>query len=289
MPRPKLQTCKKWINDFHADFMQRGSTEATWLCDYWKVLKHLPADEPLTAKLLHALVLNTEVNTKTRNRTVTTVARFAQFAKIDYDPKPYKGKYSTNNPTKVRNLPDDLTIVKHYCAIQNPGYQWIFAMMATYGLRNHECFRLDFDALRRGQQIVEVQNETKTGAREVWPFHPEWFDEFNLSAVTLPDVDLTRSNDSLGRSISAYFSRRYPLPFLPYDLRHRWAVRTVEYGLQDSLSARQMGHSLEVHNRIYQKWISRIVQQRAYDAITGKNTRQKAPLISDIPTEENPE
>jgi hypothetical protein len=285
MPR----TCKQWIHEFHADFMQRGSSEGTWLGDYWKALKHLPPEEPLTRDHLHALVISTEVNTKTRQRTAIAAGALARFAKIDYDHKPYQGKYSSNKPTKARDLPDDETIVRFYTTIKNPGYQWIFGMMATYGLRNHECFRLDFDALRHGQQIVEVQHDTKTGAREVWPFHPEWFDDFELAAVRLPELNLTRTNESLGRSISKYFSEHCPMPFQPYDLRHRWAVRTVEYGLQDSLSAQQMGHSLIVHNRIYQKWISRVVQQRAYDAITGKNTRQKPPRLGDIINPKPPE
>lgn len=276
MPRPKTQTCKQWIDDYHADFQQRGSSESTWRGDYWKVFKHLPADEVLTKDLLHALVISTEVNTKTRQRTAIAAGLLARFAKIDYDPKPYQGKYSTKS-TKVRNLPEDDLIVKSFEGIENPGYRWIFAMMATYGLRPHECFRLDFDSLRSGCKIVMVQEKTKTGAREVWPFHPEWFEQFEIQAVQLPAVNLDRANESLGRSVSRYFCEHHPLPFQPYDLRHRWAVRTVEYGLADSLSAQQMGHSLVVHNGIYQRWISRTVQQRAYDAIMNNGNRPKPP------------
>ncbi|MCY7275975.1 MAG: hypothetical protein LH702_20115 [Phormidesmis sp. CAN_BIN44] len=52
----------------------------------------------------------------------------------------------------------------------------------------------------------------------------------------------------------------------PYNLRHCWAVRTIEFGLPVELAAQQMGHSLKVHADRYHAWISDDVHQRAYDA-----------------------
>jgi integrase len=243
------------------------------------MLKRLPLREPLTRDLLHQMVVSTKANTKSRKRAVMVANAIARFAKIDYDAKPYKGKYSQFKSTKARILPTDETIAEIYYQIRNPGYRWIYGMMATYGLRDHECFRLDFDQLRAGNQVVMVQEETKTGARQVWLFHPEWADQFGLSNVTLPDVDLKRTNQSLGRSVSKYFREYHPLPFTPYDLRHRWAVRTMEYGLKDTLSAQQMGHSLDIHNRVYQKWIDEITQQREYELLLLNPNRPKAPKL----------
>jgi integrase len=263
----------------HRDYLDRGGSEATWHGDYWKMLKALPSRETLNRDLLHAMVIGTTPNTKTRKRAVMVAGAIARFARVDYDPKPYKGKYSQFKSTKTRNLPTDETIVEIYGQIENLGYRWIYAMMATYGLRDHECFRIDFDRLRSGDSIVMVQEHTKTGSRETWAYHPEWFDQFHLSLVTLPDVDLQRTNQSLGRSVSKYFRQYHPLPFLPYDLRHRWAVRTMEYGLADSLSARQMGHSLDIHNRIYQRWIDQYTQQRAYDTVMANPNRPKPPKV----------
>jgi integrase len=274
---PKRQkTCQQWIDRFHADYLQRGSSEATWRGDYWKVLKALPLDKPLTRDRLHELVIATEPNTKSRKRAVMVANAIARFAKIDYDGAPYRGRYSQFNSTKTRMLPDDATIAAIWYDIENPGYRWIYGMMATYGLRDHECFRLDFKRLQ-SDSVVMVQEETKTGAREVWPYHPEWVDEFGLCRVTLPDVDLKRTNQSLGRSVSKYFRVYRPLPFVPYDLRHRWAVRAMEYGLDNALASKQMGHSLEIHNRIYQRWIDRATQQKAYDSTINNPYRPKPP------------
>ncbi|MEM9120340.1 MAG: hypothetical protein AAGD09_21010 [Cyanobacteria bacterium P01_F01_bin.56] len=57
------------------------------------------------------------------------------------------------------------------------------------------------------------------------------------------------------------------LPFAPYDLRHAWAVRTLLFGWPVELSARQMGHSVEVHTRTYQRWITRQQTQQVYDLL----------------------
>mgnify|MGYP003147764899 FL=1 len=54
----------------------------------------------------------------------------------------------------------------------------------------------------------------------------------------------------------------------PYDLRHTWAVRMASSshckGITDEQAARAMGHSLEVHRKIYQKWISKVEARRQY-------------------------
>jgi len=67
---------------------------------------------------------------------------------------------------------------------------------------------------------------------------------------TVPEVTARRSSD-LGERLSHYFRRWAKIPFPPYDLRHCWAVRTLEFGLDVSLAAAQMGHSVQVHTELY--------------------------------------
>ena len=59
-----------------------------------------------------------------------------------------------------------------------------------------------------------------------------------------------------------------PQRITPYDLRHTWAVRMASSshckGITDEQAARAMGHSLEVHRKIYQKWISKVEARRQY-------------------------
>lgn len=268
-------SCRYWIERFKADFLNRGRALVSWEGDYQKILNRLPPDATLTAKLLHDLVSQTPVNTKTRKRACMVTGAIAKFAGVDYDPSPYAGSYS---PAAVnpRNIPTDAQICEWFDRITNPGWRWVYGAIATYGLRPHEAFRLDFKRFEEGNAIAFVLPNTKTGAHLVWAYHPEWFKRFNLSNVCLPPIDLTRSNTKVGASASHYFGD-FGLPFHLYDMRHRWAIRTLEYGLDTGLAAKQMGHSKLVHDTIYHRWIEESVQQRAYEALLNRSDRPKPP------------
>lgn len=199
-------------------------------------------------------------------------ARLAKFAKVDYDPSDYKGKY---RPTHPRQVPDDRLIVETWGRLTNSGWRWVYGMMATYGLRNHEVFRIDFDALRDGDPIIQVLSG-KTGSRMVWSFHPEWFNAFALADVSLPNIDVDRDNSAVGHSVTEYLGAA--MPFKPYDLRHAYAIRTLSYQIDPSIAARYMGHSREVHERTYRKWIDRALLQREYDRAMAKSDRPLPPM-----------
>ena len=145
--------------------------------------------------------------------------------------------------------------------------------MATYGLRNHEVFFCDFSSLSKtGDKILRILPNTKTGEHQVWPFHPSWWELFELDQLekgpdSLPAINTdlnTTTLQKVGRRVSEQF-RRYSLPLTPYDLRHAWAVRTIHIGLPDTVAARMMGHSVTIHNRTYHHWITRRDQQQAVD------------------------
>ncbi|MGG6270846.1 hypothetical protein ACQ4M3_40780 [Leptolyngbya sp. AN03gr2] len=220
-------------------------------------------ERTLTSKLLHDLVIGNEPNTKTRKRACIVTRQMAEFARIKYDPTRYAGNYSPDS-VDPRTIPTDSTIVEYWEKLSNPGWKWVFGILATYGLRPHEAFRLDLEVLRAGDSIIQVQKNTKTGYRQVWAYHPEWFEAFHLSSIHLPPIQLDRPNSAIGRSASHYF-RDFGFPFRLMDLRHRWAIRTLEYGLDYQVAARMMGHGYQVHERIYHRWIDRKVLQSAYD------------------------
>ena len=54
----------------------------------------------------------------------------------------------------------------------------------------------------------------------------------------------------------------------PYDLRHNWAIRHATdptcAGITDEQAAKAMGHSLDVHKKNYQKWVSKVEARRQY-------------------------
>jgi integrase len=275
------QKVSEWIEQFEINYFQNrernDKTLTTWNGDYAKVLDKLPKDELLTSVLIDEYIRNIEPDTKTRKRVCMVLRALSQFAELDYDPSPLAGKYSPKRVTP-RDLPDDRSIAEIGLNIKNAAWRWVYGMMATYGLRNHEVFRLDLDLLQQGCKVVSILENTKTGSRRVWACYPEWFEQFDLSNVQLPNVDLNRANERVGRSVTKYF-RNIGIPFSPYNLRHCWAVRTIEFGLPSELAAQQMGHSYQVHSEIYHHWVKDEVHQRAYETLMLRSDRPKAPKI----------
>ena len=263
------------VEGFEKDYFLRrarnAKSETTWTIDYARVFARLPQDSPLSEEVIREAIAQTQPDTRTRRRACLALAALAKFAGIDFDPKPFQGNYS---PRKVspRDLPDDLQIAQCFYKIPDPSWRWVYGLLATYGLRPHEVFHLDW-ALA-GQPIISVL-DGKTGARRVWPIYPEWVDQFDLSHVQLPKVT-GKANADLGHRVTNAF-RRFKIPFQPYDLRHCWAVRSLNFGLDISLAAQQMGHSVKVHSEIYHHWISDQHHQRAFDALMMRSDRPLPP------------
>lgn len=250
-----------------------ASVRTTWSKAYAPYLRKLRGQATkhpnyLLPEIIYATIQSTQANSRSRQVCCIALDAFATFLNIAL-PTPLKllwGNYG-NSKTQVRTLPTDEEILSAYKLIPNAAWRFVYGIMATYGLRNHEVFFCDYSMLASGDEeaAIEVLSSTKTGQRHVWPFHPEWIDAFNLRKVILPNlnIDLTQTTLALvGQQASLQF-RRYGIPFSPYDLRHAWAIRTVHIGLPDTISAQMMGHSVAVHNRTYQRWISRRDQSAA--------------------------
>jgi len=175
------------------------------------------------------------------------------------------------NKAGFRDLPSDEVIERLWNKIPNKSWKFVFGLMATYGLRNHEVFFCDLSSLTNfGDKIIRVLPTTKTGEHQVWPFHPEWVEKFELSKLgenpeLLPKInrDLKITTlQNIGKKITDQF-KRYSLQIRPYDLRHAWAVRTIFYDLPDTVAARMMGHSVSLHTQTYHHWITKRDQQQA--------------------------
>lgn len=273
-------TIAEWIALLERDYFQRRAktpeSQSTWKKDYWAILQRLPPDQVLSRDVLLATLLQTAPDTKTRQRACKALSTLAKFAGIELDTKPLAGNY---NPQRVnpRNLPEEQLIADWYKRIDNPAWRWAYGMIATFGLRPHEIFYIDSSRLELGDYLISVTNG-KTKARQVWAFYPEWIEQFHLCDRQVPEVT-GRNNSELGERCSQYFHRNAELPFKPYDLRHCWAIRTLEFGLDITLAAQQMGHSAQVHSNLYHHWISAKHHKRAFEALIQRSDRPKPPEI----------
>lgn len=268
-----------------------ASLRTTWEAAYAPYLRKLETvaqTQPTLslAEAIYATVQTTRANSRSRQICCTALQALADFLHLDLPIplKTYWGSYSPSQ-TQARRLPSDAEIIAVFEQIPNPAWRFVYGVLATYGLRNHEVFFCDYRALTAGQNaVIEVLPTTKTGSHSVWPFYPEWVDQFQLREVKLPALrtDLTQTTlRRIGQQVNNQF-RRYNVPFSPYDLRHAWAVRTIHFGLPDTVAARMMGHSVTIHTRTYHRWITYRDQQQAVEAALG---RQKSPLLDQKPVD----
>lgn len=275
---PKTKLAKDWIKEFEKDYFDKrarnGKSELTWKKDYISIFRKLDQNKPLTDKTIIKAILSTEPDTRMRQRCCMVLKILSKFAGIEIDINQYSGNYSFKK-VKPRNIPSDKLISSTIKDIKNEEWQWAIALLATYGLRNHEIFLIDFDSLAEGNYILKI-NAGKTNFRRVCPIYPEWVKEFDLYNLKVPDINLNRSNDKLGNSVSQVF-RRWQLPFRAYDLRHAWAIRSILFGLDVSLAAQMMGHSLKIHTDTYQHWINEKHYQRAFEILINRPDRPLPP------------
>lgn len=259
--RPTQAECctADWVARFEADYWARRpknpNTEVTWAVDYAGPFNRLHPYEPLTATAILEAVKTTSPDTRTRRRVCLAYQALARFAGLAIDLKPYRGNYG---PEKVasRQIPSDTDILATWEQIQSEEWRWVFGMLATYGLRPHEVFFCKFDRYPRLRVL-----EGKTGPRLVYPLMSDWPDRLGLRAVRLPNCS-GASHAALGHRVANAF-KRLRIPYPAYSLRHAYAVRGI--GRQSTTAmARSLGHSPEVHYRIYQKWLTETDLDRAW-------------------------
>jgi integrase len=158
-----------------------------------------------------------------------------------------------------RSIPSDEAIEAAFSKIRLPHWRWAFGMCAAYGLRPHECAELTW----LEDNWIEVHDKTKTGSRRVTPCPSAWVQHFALRELPRPaQAPSTFSkafNDALDRD---------GVTIKPYNLRHAYALRLLDNGVSADLGARLMGHSLQVHQSTYQKWIEADRIQKAMQGIT---------------------
>jgi integrase len=275
---PEPEKIRDWVRRFEENYFLRRSdnpkSRTTWRTDYSDVFRQLPQEQVLTPTRLITAIAGTKPDSRTRKRYCIALGALAKFAGLDFDAKPYKGRYSPKHASP-RDLPTDDLIAQTFFNIPAGDWRWAYGMLAVYGLRPHELFYLDFANLGSTDWISLLDG--KTGPRRIWPIYPEWIELFELREFRLPKVT-GRDSKGLGNRVSHAF-KRLQVPFRPYDLRHCWAIRALEFGLDISLAAQQMGHSAQVHSELYHHWITDSHHQKAFEALMRRSDRPLPPQV----------
>ena len=278
---PKIETftISEWVDQFEADYWLRRKrtqqSEETWKSDYQKVFSRLPLGKTLSTVVLLELIATVEPDSRSRKRFCTVLAKLAEFAQLpDVELiKDLSGDYSAGK-VQPRSLPSDEDITHWRLKIPDPGWRWIYSMIAAYGIRPHEAFHLDLSNFPE----IQVPERSKTGDRYVYPLYPEWAESWNLTNCQLPGLhDINSySNTKLGAKAAGYFYDR-DLPFPLYNLRHCFARRCFEFGFTAEMGAKLMGHAVAVHCKTYKAWIDQDVYRRNYELIIKRPDRPMPP------------
>lgn len=273
-------TVGHWIKEFEADYFNRREKNdrslTTWDKDYRGVFQRLNKDDSLSEEVLIDLIVSTKPDTRQRKRTVIAANSLAKFAKLNVEFSRYKGNYSHLND-KDRSLPSDRQIAEYYRSIPNPHWQRAFALMAAYGVSNHELFYVDLDSLNQPPgHLVSQYRKNHYGVRRIWCLYPEWYEEWELyKPVALPSVT-GKNNSALGNRVTSAF-KRYGL-CKPGDLRHCWAIRAMGF-MPDSMAARMMAHTTQVHNDTYKRWINQSQEDEFYRLLVERSDRPTPPTF----------
>ena len=138
----------------------------------------------------------------------------------------------------------------------------------------HEIFQLSTDRLNEEPALLEVL-KGKTGRRLVFPMAADFW-EFDAKAVELPAVEVEgKNNNQLGMKVSQEFLEA-GVGFPPYNLRHSYARRGYEQGFPPEFLARSMGHSYDVHTKIYKAWSGEDSDIKIYKAVIAKQAKFSA-------------
>lgn len=280
-------TCGVWVEQYKKHLfetvIEKDDPEAAfmvWKQRFWNpALKWLDDNAELNEAALILAAQHYRPNTRSRQLACQILQSFGIWCGLDVNLTPYSGNYSIKHTERV--IPDDQEIARVIEKIANPGWRWVYGMMATYGLRDHECWFSELEWLQTPNvEPVLVANITdgKTGVRQVMPLYPEWVEQWKLWEVCKPKVKAKLHKDYGDRTSKAF--RRANVGFPPYSLRHAYAIRgSVVFKIPIPVMAAMMGHSPEIHLKTYQRWISAEQYQQSYIEAVNHELRPKAPSL----------
>ncbi|MEM8610368.1 MAG: hypothetical protein AAGF93_00005 [Cyanobacteria bacterium P01_H01_bin.105] len=239
---------------------------SSFRANYLYPLESLPA-APLTEEMLRSHIQRRSApGTWTRKNDVMVFSALCKFAKVQANLSDL-GKGYAAKPLKPDDLPTDEKIEEIWESLKGSTWEWAYGMMATYGLRPHEVFAIvnpKTVASKTGK--ISIAEDSKTGARDIWPLPDRWRERFNLAEVIVPSIRFEgRDNQQLGQRMSSNLRNR--IPHKPYALRHAWAIRSAVMGVPDTIAARWMGHSLAIHSETYHAAISQLQHEAIWEKV----------------------
>ncbi len=303
----KVPTIGELLEIFESEYFKthpfNEKTQVTFSRHIELLHRHLDKQDLLTIEVItHALHKNSDkkatqlrllVAIKVLCKTFKILIDLKSIQKIDYSPK-------------TREIPDDNKIIASYHIYESHAksckgmrkdnqdnwlfWQWVYGMMATYGVRPRELFlKPDIDWWLSPENVDntwKVHRDCKTGERESLPLYREWVELFDLKNQNRMETLKKKTNglnikqlESMVTQNTYWFKRYLNLGFQPYDLRHAWAIRAHMLGIPIKAAADNLGHSVDEHTKTYQKWFGRENRKKAINEAI--NRKSEVELLRD--------
>jgi len=256
------RTVSEWTAELECGFwrgkVRTSAAEMTWERVLYEI-KRLPPGATLTTDLLVAVAGRTTAGSRSRLeackvfKRLGKVAGLGELEQLDALRTPYE-------PAE-RHLPGDEQLLELLERTRShPKYGWLTAALVVYGCRPAEAFSLQ-PAADGTARVLSVKRKGKLPTwRTALALPSEWVERFDLMTVATPwAVRAPAEYDSRvakrwSQPWGSWLQRQVDGVQL-YACRHAWAVRSIRLGLNASLAAKTMGHSLAVHHGTYHRWL----------------------------------
>ena len=248
---------EKWFFD-RRSHEKPASLDRYWRSEYQVSFNRLNLDELFSVGVLRASIEALPPNSRIRMRQGRVCSDLAQFADCpDSVVKELKemGKGYSSKEINPRDIPDDVDLLADIERVPDR-FRWCLRVIYLYGCRPHELWFSEVDA-----EDFLVIDDGKTGGRDSVALTSEihLVAEWKLKGRHLPGGVGANAKDpayqvqkKLNEAINDV-----GIGWDLYDLRHAWARRSIRDGVDIRRAARNMGHSVRTHERIYNRWISR--------------------------------
>jgi integrase len=266
-------TCAAAVHAFEVHYWQTHprtpASERTWERIALE-LRRLPAKSPCTIQTLLRVAASTPPGSRTRLESCKVFKRLAKQQRLDGNLEELSALKGSYEPAP-RTIPEDDAIVALLDALRPTPWGWCYAALATYGCRPAEVPSLVLHDDGTAECLT-IKRRNRAPALRTCFAHPRaWIDRFSLADTSIPGgtrwTQPEQYDSALGKKFvdSWRHSRRshevrqiieaHIPEFDLYDLRHRWAIRSIEDGKRLTLCARAMGHSATVHEQTYHRYI----------------------------------
>lgn len=257
---------KEWVLKNKLQKYDDASKNRLWRDRYWNVgISNFNIDRRLKLTHFQAVAKQQKPNSAQAKYVYREIKKFGQFCEIEGINEAmaeFKSTYNQSH-TKEKIIPPDTEVEQLIPKILNTQWRYVFGMMATYGLRDHEVWQSHLE--KRSGITACIVRGGKTGPRVAYPVPEQWVEKFELETVNvLPNV---------GHDLGKYTSRAWRRQckrinespkWTLYSLRHAYAIRCLMKQIPDAISSKWLGHSVDTFQKIYNKWINQAMSEEVW-------------------------